>query len=126
MQKTDLELLTEGRDLLSDPRRFVQRHFAIDKFGQHAGYLSQNACAFCSLGALYNRNGDTYGAATAHDILRRAAERVLIERSIDPESLLSPSSPIIYVNDILGYEATLKMWAYAIEEASGTKSECAA
>lgn len=113
---TDLEILTQGRELLSDPRRFTQGWFAKDGDGVICPAKDPRACSFCSYGALRHFS-DTFKAPAS---LLRASRRVLSENNVTQ----SDKDSIVYVNDDLGYEATLKMWAYAIEEASGQTNVC--
>lgn len=96
---TDLEILIQARDLLSNPARWTQGHLACDELDKPVLVNSPDAVCWCAIGACNKVSGKT---GEHPDSLRRAAEEM---RGWSPSQ----------VNDSVGYEATLEMFDRAIE-----------
>lgn len=108
---TDLQQLIAARDLLSDPRRWTTETFARNAEGDSVSEYSADACSFCAHGAINHVAGGHFGTPTA---LYTAAARLLKEG--EPN--------VAEVNDHLGYAATMKMFALAIDIESGKVDSC--
>jgi len=51
------EILSEARNLLSDPDRWTQWYYARDEKGNHRQAQSKDAVCFCSIGAIMKASG---------------------------------------------------------------------
>ena len=101
---TPLEQLVAARELLSNKARWTQGWFAHDEGMHQVIPLAADAVCWCAYGALMKVDNTGRGDL----FLDRAAEEL-------------SGFNVAYVNDRLGYEATMQMFARAVElaEAEG-------
>lgn len=111
---TTKEVLTAARALIANEANFAQRHYARDANGNSASWSDAHAVGFCAVGACHKVT-NRYDVDSFIADLTAAAQKVLIERDYPPASAFWP--PVIIVNDLLGHEATLRMFDLAIEAA---------
>lgn len=69
---TTVEILKAGKALIESPKNWTQRRYARNAQGEMVAYESENACKFCSVGAvkraafdLDGLDGDSFQAETA-------------------------------------------------------------
>lgn len=109
MAKDALTVLREARELISDPKRWTQNHFARDRRGEFISPIHPEAVCFCAGGALAKVDGTSFHNSEAHssawEALRHASK-----------SLFGNSDPAD-VNDELGHAAVLRMFDAAIASA---------
>jgi len=109
--KTVKQVLTEARELISDPERWTTGIYAVDADGNDVVSTDPKACKWCSIGAVYNKaflsclpSDEEYTlAARSESALRRGAFEVHKENAIT------------LVNDKMGHGASLQMFDKAIE-----------
>jgi len=69
--KSELEVLTEARDLIADPAHWTQGWFARDMFGGSVDARSPSAACFCTLGAFGRALGRHFMDVTGHPAVER-------------------------------------------------------
>jgi hypothetical protein len=87
--KTALEVLTDARALISDPKHWAQGWFARDMLGGAVDARSPSAECFCALGALGRAMGRHFMDVTGHpavEILRSVLPIQDISRFNDTHS----------------------------------------
>lgn len=100
---TPKEALVAARQLIADPKNFCQGTYALDAGGCAAGWSSDDAVAFCAVGAVYKVTR-SWTPDDALDLLNKAAGAAF-------------TSSLVNVNDLLGHASVLKMFDLAIQAA---------
>lgn len=88
-----LELLRKARDLISDPERWVQSWFSVNKDGNPVVGNNGPAVRWCALGAVHHFAPDYASSMAAKAALRR-----------------SVGGPVSHVNDRQGHAAVMEMF----------------
>lgn len=106
---TDLEVLEQARDLLSNKARWTQDYFARDEGDCVVSTTSRAAVCWCAFGAVEKVTGQCEPTSFGPNAFLCSAASELFP--------ISEGNPAI-VNDRLGYEATMQMFDRAIELAA--------
>lgn len=107
---SEVELLMEARELISDPERWCQGHIAENDTGIEVSPLSPDAKRFCAAGSICNVMGVRHAfISNAWETLGEAASG-LFGRSVT------------YVNDDYSHADVLRMFDRAIEIAKARSS----
>jgi hypothetical protein len=115
------EILKAGLALIQ--KGFAQGSYARLSNGETCAVTNPDACCFCSYGALYRTLGHsvylapTSQVAVVDEFLLLAAKEQAQTRPGEARNL------IVYINDKLGLEATVKMWTRAIELAEAQEAK---
>jgi len=121
MSKPALQILTEARALLSDPKRWTEGDFALDEHGNGVYWHADSAVCWCALGAI----GRVAGAEEdpdegARQVQRFASEAVaLLHEVIDWDGVSSMADGVAYWNDHHDHAEVLAAFDRAIELAKG-------
>ncbi len=98
---TPLEVLRAARKLISLPSRWVKRWEAADVDGNQTTATEDDACAFCSLGALLRVTGSVdsflYDASIAR--LAHAMYAPGLNRGRIPADVSTPDCAVVSFND---------------------------
>ncbi len=114
--KSTLEILTEARELISDPERWLQGRTAADARGVDVAPNSPKAVCWCSLGALakvidVNSSGLLTGHENANDALCEMANAMSVV-------------PSVWIfNDAHTHDQVLAAWDQAIADRKLRESE---
>jgi len=109
MSKSALTVLREARELISDPKRWTRAELARDATQHGVRANSVGATCWCALGAVLKVT-DT---KLAYQVWDFPATKVLMRAA---KSEFGPYD-IPAVNDLLGHEATIRMFDAAIASA---------
>lgn len=106
---TDLEILTEAKNLICDKKNWTTGELARDVRGAPVFYASEEAVCFCSYGALYH-------VAATRGLIRNDLYRAT-QLLVNSAHKIQRLEGIVFVNDHLGHEKVMDMYNMAIEEA---------
>ncbi len=103
-----LEILTQGLELIRDPKHWTQEHLARDSDGAPLHFASlAAACSWCSLGALIKVCPEI---DASYYLARRHLEQAAAPLSIDN------------FNDSHTHQQVVQLWEKAIEHARNSQS----
>jgi hypothetical protein len=119
------EILKAGLALIQ--KGFAQGSYACLSNGETCTVTNPDACCFCSYGALYRTLGHSVYLAPTSQVA--VVEEFLLLAAKEQAQTRPGTRPgearnlIIYINDKLGLEATVKMWTRAIELAEAQEAK---
>ena len=101
------EVLTQTRELIADPERWVQGKFAADNAGITCNPSSLAAERWCVLGAMQR-------------VIMPGGDTVIIEDHLNKcANDLFEVGAVQHVNDFHGHSAVIELLDYAIERSDG-------
>lgn len=105
-----LGVIAKAKELLSDRTKWTTGAIARDADGHSVNANSKKVVCWCSLGAVAHV-ADALNAGRGYLIANRA-----IDRLVGAAYLLYDRESIAEVNDLLGYDAAMKLFDYALTE----------
>lgn len=117
MTTTTYHILEESVSIILDPARWTVGTFARDDYGAQCTATSRVACSWCALGIV---DFITYKLTRTMPINRDGLRTDATEYLNKAVSILfGPSYSIAKVNDDLGWNAVIRMYALALKIVSG-------
>ena len=102
------KILTQARDLISNPLRYTTKELARDWDGYVVDPRDEEACAWCAQGAIYKVTA--YGEGRAAFVKLHRKSRCLFAMSVSE------------VNDRLGHSAIMRLFDHAIRDVRAEKT----
>lgn len=105
-----VEVLKAARALIADEAHWAQGFYAVNADGNVTDPFCEDACKFCSVGAVANVLGIYGSEAEDHDIIRQLNHAA---------GYFSDSADIVGFNDNYTHDEVLTVFDRAIEHAGG-------
>lgn len=80
------EILIKSKELISNPKNWTQGMFARDEYGTPVPSISENACSWCSAGAVIKVANNIYVAISLFALLEKSISRAIAPFNDNPES----------------------------------------